>query len=566
VTPHLEVGPVHGPPLVESLSAGDPRALAFYAGSPLDLPSYAGRLAAVRTGFDRDARARAASVLRPTRASAGTRLARLVEEGGALVTTGQQAGLLTGPMYTVHKILTAVRLAEALEAAWGRVVLPVFWCATDDHDFDEVAETWAVDAAGRLRRAAISRTDPRPLAMSEMRLGEDVETASGVLRDVVNSHGYGIDHLRYVLDGYRPGETVGSAFREAVTRLFADLDLLVVDAADPSLKHLSAPVLREALEGAAAHEARLRTRTEAVAAAGFAPQVQLVAGAANLFLHGPAGRERLQRDGSGWHAPAAGLRFAPGELERRVSAEPERFSPNVLLRPVVEAAVLPTVAYVGGPGEIAYLAQAGALFESHGVAAPVAFPRFSVRVVPEDVARDRVELGLDEGELARPAHEGAALLARRRLPAEVRGALDVLRGAVVSGFAGVMDAAAPIDGNLEGALGARRDRALLEAAAAERKILRHLKRRDPAIAEAFPRVRNHLRPLGAPQERLLNALPYVARFPGLLDAIGARMRVRLRDAAPSADPGQAPGGGALHAPAAAAARAAGGDSHAPRSP
>ncbi len=120
----------------------------------------------MRRRFGRAERETAAAAVRPTSPGAAARLARFVEEGGAMVTTGQQAGLFTGPMYTIHKILTAIRLAEALEARLGTVVLPVFWVASEDHDFAEANHTYMVDGAGKLRHLAVASTDPRPVPMS----------------------------------------------------------------------------------------------------------------------------------------------------------------------------------------------------------------------------------------------------------------------------------------------------------------------------------------------------------------------------------------------------------------
>lgn len=543
----IEVFPVRGARLLDDYRAGRAPAAGFFAGRPDRLDAYRRKAAEVAGRFGRAERERAAAAVRPTSPGAAARLARFVEEGGAMVTTGQQAGLFTGPMYTVHKALTAIRLAAALEAELGMVVLPLFWCASEDHDFAEAGHAYAVDGAGALRRLGVRPTDPRPLAMSEMRLGEDVETVAGELREIVSQEADTRVDLRAVLGAYRPGETVGSAFRAALEALFADFDLLVTDAADPALKAASLEVLLDDVRRAAEHERVVAERTREIEEAGYGAQVTVVEGSANVFFHGPEGRERLQRTATGWAAPAARLRFSPAELERRMRDEPSAFSPNVFLRPVVESAVFPTLAYVGGPAEVAYFAQVGPLFAAYGMLPPVAFPRFSARVVPESVAAEAEALGLSEAELALPEHEAASLLARRRLPAAVRERLAALRAELAGGFGALMDAARAIDPNLDGALGARRNRAMLEAAEAERKILSHLKKRDPAIAVVLPRVRNHLVPTGAPQERVLTVLPYLAMQPTLLHDLAARMEVRF-----------ATGDGALHAPASGAAAPSGG--------
>jgi bacillithiol biosynthesis cysteine-adding enzyme BshC len=542
----IQVTLLRGSRLVDDYRAGRPGAARFFAGHPDDLGAFRDKLDEVRRRFGRAERERAAAAVRPTSPGAAARLARFVEEGGAMVTTGQQAGLFTGPMYTIHKILTAIRLAEALEEALGIIVLPVFWSASEDHDFAEVNHADLVDGAGKLRRLAVSATDPRPVPMSEMRLGEDIGRVSGELRELVSSHARtGVDFTSF-LAAYQPGETVAGAFRETIERLFADFDLLVTEASDPQVKLGSAAVLRGAVEDAAEHERLLRERTAEMEAAGYTAPVTVMPDAANVFFHGPAGRERLARSGDAWVARDARMRFSTEEIAARMLEEPGAFSPNVFLRPVVESAVFPTLAYVGGPAETAYFAQIGPLFRAYGIRPPVAYPRLSVRLVPEEAAEKARALELTEEELRLPEHELLAAVARRRLPAEVNDRLHALRVGLVEGFGDLMDIGAGIDPNLDMALGARRNRALLEVADAERKILAHFKKADPGIARDLPFVRNHLAPRGTPQERLLNVFPYLAAQPTLLQDIVARMEIGFDTEA--AIPPPVPDG-ALHAPA-----------------
>jgi bacillithiol synthase len=545
----IEVTPLRGSRLVDDYRAGSPEAARFFSGHPDDLRAFAAKLDEVRRRFGRAERETAAAAVRPTSPAAAARLARFVEEGGAMVTTGQQAGLFTGPMYTVHKILAAIRLAEALEQALGIVVLPLFWSASEDHDFAEANHAYVTDGAGKLRRLAVAATDSRPLPMSGMRLGADVETVSGELREVFDGYARTSVDLTPLLATYRPGETVAGAFRDTIERLFAGFDLLVTEASDPVLKRASLPVLVGDVERAAEHERLLRERTEAMEAAGYAGQVTVMPDAANVFFHGPAGRERLARSGEGWIAPDARLRFSTEDLTARMRAEPGAFSPNVFLRPVVESAVFPTLAYVGGPGETAYFAQIGPLFQAFGIQPPVAYPRLSVRLVPEEVARKARELGLTDAELRLADHELLAAVARRRLPEEVTARLAALRTALVEGFGGVMDAARGIDPNLDGAIGARRNRALLEVAEAERKILSHFKLADPGIVRDLPVVRNHLMPMGTPQERVLNVFPYLAMQPTLLHDIAARMEIAFDPSSAEVPPDADAPDGPLHAPA-----------------
>ncbi|HLL83114.1 MAG TPA: bacillithiol biosynthesis BshC, partial [Longimicrobium sp.] len=285
----IEAAPVRGSRLVDDYLAGAPAISAFYTGHPLDPAAYRGKLAEVQRRFDRPARERAAAALRPTSVGAAERLRRFVEEGGAMVTTGQQTGLFTGPLYTIHKILSAIRLAEALEAELGVLVLPVFWAASEDHDFAEVNHAWAVDGAGELRRFGVQATDRRAVPMSEMRLGADVESAFDGFAQAIGGAGDASVILTRIRAAYQPGRTIAEAFRDTIAELFSGFDLLVTDAADPALKTAATEILLAEATHAAEHERLVAEQTAALEAAGYPSQVVVAEGATNLFIHGIEG-------------------------------------------------------------------------------------------------------------------------------------------------------------------------------------------------------------------------------------------------------------------------------------
>src|SRR5690606_279826 len=174
---------------VEDYVNGRAPAVDFYGGDPYALESYRLKAEAVEGRFDREARARAARALTPTSPAARERLERFVEEGGAMVTTGQQAGFLTGPLYTVFKAVSAVVLARHLEEALGCIVLPVFWIASDDHDWAEVNHAYLLDARNRLVRLGLPGDDGASLPMSAHRLDGDLETICDYASEVIAANG-----------------------------------------------------------------------------------------------------------------------------------------------------------------------------------------------------------------------------------------------------------------------------------------------------------------------------------------------------------------------------------------
>jgi bacillithiol biosynthesis cysteine-adding enzyme BshC len=449
-----------------------------------------------------------------------------VEQGGAMVTTGQQSGLFTGPLYTVHKALSAARLAEALEAELGILVLPVFWNASEDHDWAEVNHALVLGPEARLHRLQLHAADAhRALPMSERTLDAGVRTVLGELAHLIGREQYGDDLLTLVRGAYRPGQTVAAAFGDLLAELLAPADLLLTDAADPHLKQASVPVLQRALLETERHQRVLAERSAALQRQGYHAQVAILEGASNVFYDGAGERERLYRDGPGFIGSDSGARLAREEAVARLQGAPERFSPNVLLRPVVESAVFPTLAYVGGPGELSYFAQLNALFPEFGLEPPVAYPRASVLLMESGAERALDALGLSVTQLARPRHELAGVLARAALPAEARSALDRLSAATADGYRALIEAASAVDPTLAGALGALRNRSLSAVGEAERKILREVKRREEAALDRLDRVRNQLRPEGEPQERVLNVLPFLARH-------GVQLVEELRRAIP----------------------------------
>jgi bacillithiol biosynthesis cysteine-adding enzyme BshC len=515
-----------GPALSRAYLAGE--AAAFYAGSPTNISAFRYKLAETERRFDRTLRERAAEAIRPTSRRSRERLDRFVREGGAVVTTGQQAGFLTGPLYTIHKALTLVRLSEALESVFGIVVLPVFWTASDDHDWAEVNHAFLGTRSG-IRQVELPSDDPRALPMSRRRLEAGIESTLQEVIKAISIQGYTPKHVKSIIAPYRAGRTVSEAFSDSMASLLAEFDILLTDAADPVVNRAAVPVMRNALENAELHEELLRRRGRELRGAGFGEQVAVLDGATNVFFAGDGERERLYRRGGGFVTAGSGRSMSATELLETLEEKPEFFSPNVLLRPVVESEVFPTLAYVAGPGEIAYYGQLGVLYPEFGMEAPVIYPRFAATLVEERVAQELSRLGMDVREMELPRHELVEVIARRVLPDGVSSRLELLGGAIAGGYRDLMEEAEGIDATLHGSLGRLRNESLSRVGRAERKIIRALKRRESDAIARLDRVRDSIYPLDQPQERVLNVLPMLAAEPGLLKAVYSTIEIDLKD-------------------------------------
>lgn len=533
LNPEIRVGRLSGSRLIQDYQDGRPEILAFYRGAPRDAEAYRAVAAEVDRRFDRERRRRAVAMIHAPSPRAAGKLEAVAAGEGLLVTTGQQPGLFTGPLYTIHKLLAAVRLAETLERTLRRPVLPLFWIASDDHDWEEANHTFILDRENRLRRIELAGEEGAPpLSLRNRRLGRAVEAALDVFTDALPTTEFAGGLLDRLRAAYRPEQTVAGAFAELLADVVAGFDVGFVDGGHPAIKSAAADLLRRELECAAEHEDRLARRTRALEAAGYHAQVPVLDGATNVFYEDERGRDRIYREDGAFVLRRAGRRFGRDELLARLSAEPERFSANVALRPVVESAVFPTVAYVGGPGEVSYFAQLGPLFEAHGIGMPVVAPRFGVTLLEAKVRKVLDRFGLEPDDFRQPVHELAARVARGELPEEVTDAVAALRRGLAEGYDRLIRAAMAIDPTLRGPLEKARNAGHVQLSEAEKKIAHHLKLQSDVGMEQLEKARANLYPDGQPQERVLNVFQYLVRYgTELLGSVAARMEVELDAAA-----------------------------------
>lgn len=529
----VHAGPLRGGGrLVRDYLAAEPRLDRFFAGHPSDIGAYRRKAIEVDARLDAGARARLAAAVEPL-GDATDRLGRILEGDGFFVTTGQQPALFGGPLYTLYKALAAMRLADTLEQRLDRPVLALFWIGADDHDWAEASHAAVLDAQGYVQRIGVpAPEDAVPLSMSDRVWGSGIDAAVEALTTALPHGAYTEQVNRHVRDAYTPDATVASSFIATSRFLLRDQRIALVSSAHPALRRAASPVLRMEAERTAHHNELLLRQTQRLAEAGYSAQVAVTPDASNLMLLDEHGRDRLAPGRNGWYTRRERTAISETELLRRITEEPDHFSPNVLLRPVVESAVFPTIAYVAGPGEIRYFAQLGCLFRGHGIRPPVVVPRPSVTLIEPHVRRTLGRLGLGPAAFDQPFEQVVADRVRAQMPPTVTHALERLRGDIVDAYAALAAAASPIDPTLHGPLGSARNRSLREVARAERRILRHLRRRHDVLVEQLRRVASSLNPGDSPQERVLNIMPFLARYgPALVHAIAAALELEPADSA-----------------------------------
>ena len=405
----------------DSYLAGEPAAHAFFAPGFRD-PVERQRVARLAAG--RKVPAVLLDVLReqqsalPASAARAANLNALAKGGAAVVATGQQVGLFLGPLYTFYKAASAVAVARAIEAESGIRCVPLFWLQTEDHDFAEIRTCAVAGPDGqpvRLQLAEAGEVQPR-VSVAHRCLGTDIDGVLDQVASLLDGQPGAGEVLALLRAHYRPGKSLAAAFAGVLATLFADEGLLFLDPRDARIASLAAPIYRSCLEEADLIERLLQDRQAALSAAGFATQVP-VRSCALVFFHqdraaGP--RFRLQKrasDGAGaWALAGTTATVADAELLDLLAREPLRFSTSALLRPIVQDALLPTVAYVGGPGEINYFAELGPLYQHFEVVPPLLVPRARFRCVDARTRRWLEQSGLVAADLAQPSRDIRARL------------------------------------------------------------------------------------------------------------------------------------------------------------
>ena len=363
---------------------------AFYTGSPFNPASYRHLANELQASY-RD-RSELVAILRQQNKAFGsselalTNIQRLSQPETFAVVTGQQVGLLSGPAFTLYKALTAVRLAQALSEQ-GLPSVPVFWLATEDHDLEEVAQAATFDE----EYALISLGDPgeRPAPRSSVGAVKlttginptldrlEATLPPGEPRDIL---------LRDLRACYQPGATWAQAFGRFMARLFGRWGVVLLDPLDDAVRRLSATAYRQALAQAANLRGQLISRSQELVRAGYHAQAHVAEDSTLVFVTREGNRLPLrQRDEEFFLDDSE--RISLGELTAQPGSSHLSLSSNVLLRPVVQDLLLPTLAYVAGPSELAYLAQAHALYPAFGRPMPVVFPRAGFTLVDRRIQR-----------------------------------------------------------------------------------------------------------------------------------------------------------------------------------
>ncbi|MDT4968103.1 MAG: bacillithiol synthase [Acidobacteriota bacterium] len=440
-------------------------------------------------------------------------IARLRDGDCLAVVSGQQAGLFTGPLYTIYKALSAVKLAGCLTQR-GTAAVPVFWIATEDHDFAEVAAAEFIGCDCRLARVSVSPAmHPDNVPVGSVRLDDSIEETIERLLEVLPSTEFIPEVETLVRECWRPSAGYGEAFARMMTKLLGGYGLILLDPLDPSLKRLAAPLYSEAARRAPEIASAIVKRSSELVEVGYHAQVVTSESAFPLFLHLEDGtRHALVRGEDGRYKIKEGReRYSEVELADLAAAEPSRFSPNVTLRAVVQDYLLPTVAYFGGAAEIAYFAQTNEAYRILGRPATPILHRASMTVVERRTWRTLERYGLGLTDLFEGLDAVLARVVEEHLGSETAKSFARSEASINAELDGLRERLRDVDATLADALETGRRKINYQLEGLRARFHRAQLGRDRAAHRQLERAFAALYPNKTLQERHINVTSLLAR-------------------------------------------------------
>lgn len=454
----------------------------------------------------------------PTAALTSAR--RLADPSSVAIVTGQQAGLFGGPLFTLLKAVTTVRKARDVSRDQGVPAVPVFWVDAEDHDLAQIRHCRVMTEDLSIGRVSVAYPTGSGTPASAVVLDDSASSAIDKLHQLLPETeftGTLIDRLREI---YRPGRGTVDAFCRWLDALLGSSGLVVFDGSDPATKPLVRHLFARELEGKGAASRLAAAAGHALSELGYHAQVTPAEDSVALFHLGKTRRPIRVRPQATDSFQIDDWDISGAELRREVSNNPERFSPSVLLRPLVQDALFPTVVFVSGPNELAYLAQLREVYEHFDIPMPVISPRVSATIVDRSTLKFLERFDVNFSRLQAQDEGLLNSLLTDLLPNSVIEVLDATEQSISQRLVAVSESISTVDPTLVGATETTRSRMERDLTTLRGKIVQAAKRRDATLRRQFHRARTQTFPNGQPQERAIGSVYFLNRHgPQLIDQL-----------------------------------------------
>ena len=437
-------------------------------------------------------------------------LERMAGDQCGAVVTGQQVGLYTGPAYTIYKALTAIKLAESYRRS-GVEAVPVFWMATEDHDLDEVCRTWILAADSTLRSVQFTpQSEENRLPVGPIPFDSSIQGHLCQFLQALPDSEFKPVLAARLKQAYREGNTFGQAFAEVVSFLFSEYGLILLDPRDPALKKMAKPLFLQAAEAWPQLDRLLKGRNHQLSRAGYSPQVGGDAGTSFLFWEQDGKRRGVVGTSNGFSLKG-GAGVLP-DLQAVIEQSPEQLSPNVLFRPVVQDFLLPTLAYVAGPSEVAYHAQISPLYSVLGRAMPRIVPRASITVIEKRIQKLLAKYRLEFCDLFQGSQPLLKQIVERTVNQEVSARFNRLEREFANRLGDMEEPLKSVDPTLVAALGTTRKKIQYQLENLRAKFVGAESRQRKVLTRQVDSLLRTIYPSRGLQERQINIFYFLSRY------------------------------------------------------
>ncbi|HXB39728.1 MAG TPA: bacillithiol biosynthesis cysteine-adding enzyme BshC [Bacteroidia bacterium] len=419
------------------------------------------------------------------------------------ITTGHQLCLATGPLYFIYKILSVINLCEKLNAQNDKKFVPVYWMASEDHDFEEVNHinlfnkkfTWNTEQKGKVGEFSLENIN---LFLDEVKdvLGENknAETVLSILKEAYSK------------------KNLADATRYLVNELFGKYGLIILDGNSKTLKQEFIPeIKKDIFEGFAFKQ--VNSVIEKLKQRGY--DAQVTPREINSFYAVKNLRERIVEENGKYKVLNTELSFTKTELEKLIETETEKFSPNVVLRPLYQQKILPNAVYVGGPGEIAYWLQYKTMFEEAGITLPVLIPRNFVLYIEKGLQQRIEKLNLKTEDFFGEKEKLIKGYALKQQPFDLNSGREELKKT----FEKIKVNISKVDKTLEAATDAELQKNIKSLEVLEQKAIRSIKQKNEQSLNQIEVIYGRVLPNNIPQERVENFLRYYLSNPNFIEDV-----------------------------------------------
>ncbi|WP_077736879.1 bacillithiol biosynthesis cysteine-adding enzyme BshC [Bacillus sonorensis] len=438
---------------------------------------------------------------------------RLRDPESVVIVGGQQAGLLTGPLYTIHKIISILVLAKQKEQELNVPVIPVFWVAGEDHDLEEINHLFISDS-GHVKKYKLAQPHWKKSQAANTPLDTDkTETwLNGIFasfEETEYTNGL-LTHLRRCL---RQSSSFTEFFEYIVADMFEKEGLVMLNSGDPGIRALEAGFFQQLVKNNDQLAESVKRQQALMTEMGYSPIIEGAAQHANLFYEHEEERFLIEKKDDAFFIKELDLEWTLSELFDLIDKTPEAFSNNVVTRPLMQEFLLPTLAFIAGPGEINYWGELKGAFQVMGFKMPPVVPRLQITFLERHIEKKLSERGI---ELRESLEQGA--LARKdqffqsRVPSEFTASVKSAKDKIAGIHSSVVQEALEIDRSLEPLL--KKNAAFIQDQLGflEKAVLRKIEERENNILRDFDKIQTSLRPSGAPQERIWNIMYYLNKY------------------------------------------------------